>query len=169
MEKKWASKGGLQATSEATEIICNFNESPAGGGGAMTYISKNSRRLSLEESILANHVAQILPPLTRSRGVTVFIMKFSRSLIRNALLDFNWTDECSVHQLTKLSHEQLLRSIVLCALFYPISHFLVFACRMNNCISFHFWVGRHGRRDPLVLRLFSFASGLEVSCHFALV
>lgn len=34
---------------------------------------KNNRRLSLEESILANHVVQILPPITRPRGVTMLL------------------------------------------------------------------------------------------------
>ncbi|XP_027921379.1 probable ADP-ribosylation factor GTPase-activating protein AGD15 isoform X4 [Vigna unguiculata] len=49
VEKKWASKDEVHSTSN---------------GG----IPKNNRRLSLEESILANHVAQILPPITRPRG-----------------------------------------------------------------------------------------------------
>ncbi|KAL2615214.1 hypothetical protein AAZV13_08G052700 [Glycine max] len=66
VEKRWASKEELQSTSRTGEIIYNFDESP--NGGARSGILKNNRRLSLEESILANHVAQILPPITRSRG-----------------------------------------------------------------------------------------------------
>ncbi|XP_061364127.1 probable ADP-ribosylation factor GTPase-activating protein AGD15 [Gastrolobium bilobum] len=64
VEKRWASKVGVQSTSKSAEMICNFNESP--DGGVRSDIPKNSRRLSLEESILANHMAQILPPVTRS-------------------------------------------------------------------------------------------------------
>ncbi|KAL5174786.1 putative ADP-ribosylation factor GTPase-activating protein AGD15 [Glycine soja] len=71
VEKRWASKEELQSTSRTGEIIYNFDESP--NGGARSGILKNSRRLSLEESILANHVAQILPPITRSRGGFTFI------------------------------------------------------------------------------------------------
>ncbi|KAL2615211.1 hypothetical protein AAZV13_08G052700 [Glycine max] len=71
VEKRWASKEELQSTSRTGEIIYNFDESP--NGGARSGILKNNRRLSLEESILANHVAQILPPITRSRGGFTFI------------------------------------------------------------------------------------------------
>ncbi|KAL1359648.1 probable ADP-ribosylation factor GTPase-activating protein AGD15 isoform X1 [Arachis duranensis] len=50
VEKKWASKEGLIS-------------------GATNYFPKNiSRKLSLEESILSKHVAQVLPPLTRAHG-----------------------------------------------------------------------------------------------------
>jgi len=56
VEKRWTSKDEMQSTSN---------------GGARNGILKNSRRLSLEESILANHVSQILPPITRARGVTM--------------------------------------------------------------------------------------------------
>ncbi|RDX81180.1 putative ADP-ribosylation factor GTPase-activating protein AGD15, partial [Mucuna pruriens] len=71
VEKRWASKDELQSTSRSAEIIYNFDESP--NGVARSGILKNNRRLSLEESILANHVAQILPPITRSRGVEPII------------------------------------------------------------------------------------------------
>ncbi|RZB95478.1 putative ADP-ribosylation factor GTPase-activating protein AGD15 isoform B [Glycine soja] len=71
VEKRWASKEELQSTSRTGEIIYNFDESQ--NGGARSGILKNNRRLSLEESILANHVAQILPPITRSRGGFTFI------------------------------------------------------------------------------------------------
>ncbi|TKY61122.1 ADP-ribosylation factor GTPase-activating protein AGD15 [Spatholobus suberectus] len=66
VEKRWASKDELQSISRSAETIYNVDESP--NGGARSAILKNNRRLSLEESILANHVAQILPPITRSRG-----------------------------------------------------------------------------------------------------
>ncbi|XP_068471478.1 probable ADP-ribosylation factor GTPase-activating protein AGD15 isoform X2 [Phaseolus vulgaris] len=53
VEKIWVSKDDMQSTSS---------------GGARKGILKNSRRLSLEESILANHVSKIVPPITRARG-----------------------------------------------------------------------------------------------------
>jgi len=74
VEKRWASKDKLQSTSKLTENICNFNELP--DGRARSGIPKNSRRLSLEESILANHLAQVLPPVTRSCEVTMFLHKY---------------------------------------------------------------------------------------------
>ncbi|XP_027343259.1 probable ADP-ribosylation factor GTPase-activating protein AGD15 [Abrus precatorius] len=73
VEKRWASKDELQPTSKSTETICNFNESP--NGGARNCVPKNIRRLSLEESILANHMAQILPPMTRSTGGSLIMQK----------------------------------------------------------------------------------------------
>ncbi|KAK7320222.1 hypothetical protein RJT34_04958 [Clitoria ternatea] len=66
VEKRWASKDELRSSSKSVEIICSFNESS--DGRARSGIPKNYRRLSLEESILANHMAQILPPTARSHG-----------------------------------------------------------------------------------------------------
>ncbi|XP_004503239.1 probable ADP-ribosylation factor GTPase-activating protein AGD15 isoform X2 [Cicer arietinum] len=68
VEKRWASKDKLQSTSKS---VCNFNELAADG------IPKNSRRLSLEETILANHMAQVLPPVTRSRQGSLDMQKKS--------------------------------------------------------------------------------------------
>ncbi|KAG4380664.1 hypothetical protein GLYMA_16G215600v4 [Glycine max] len=62
VEKRWASKGGLQPASKSAEIIFNSNESPAARAKSAT---QRNRRLSLEESILVKHVAQIRPPVTR--------------------------------------------------------------------------------------------------------
>ncbi|KAL3024413.1 hypothetical protein AAZX31_04G120100 [Glycine max] len=62
VEKRWASIGGLQPASKSAEIIFNWNESPAAGAKSAT---QRNRRLSLEESILVKHVAQIRPPVTR--------------------------------------------------------------------------------------------------------
>nr|KYP67417.1 putative ADP-ribosylation factor GTPase-activating protein AGD15 [Cajanus cajan] len=78
VEKRWASKDELQSTSSA-EIIYNVDESR--NGGARSGNLKNNRRLSLEESILANHVAQILPPITRSRGVIMLFIKYYNGFI----------------------------------------------------------------------------------------
>ncbi|KAL5127342.1 putative ADP-ribosylation factor GTPase-activating protein AGD15 [Glycine soja] len=66
VEKRWASKGGLQPASKSAEIIFNSNESPAAGAKSAT---QRNRRLSLEESILVKHVAQIRPPVTRYHEV----------------------------------------------------------------------------------------------------
>ncbi|CAJ1936526.1 unnamed protein product [Sphenostylis stenocarpa] len=61
VEKRWASKDEMQSTSN---------------GGSRNGILKNNRRLSLEESVLANHVAQILPPTTtRARGGFIDMQK----------------------------------------------------------------------------------------------
>ncbi|KAL9330385.1 hypothetical protein ACSQ67_005388 [Phaseolus vulgaris] len=60
VEKIWVSKDEMQSTSS---------------GGARKGILKNSRRLSLEESILANHVSKIVPPITRARGVFIDTQK----------------------------------------------------------------------------------------------
>ncbi|CAL0323888.1 unnamed protein product [Lupinus luteus] len=63
-EKRWASKGGYHAATKLTDTIFNCNESPT--GGTKSGIPR-SRRLSLEESILVSHMAQVPPPVTRSR------------------------------------------------------------------------------------------------------
>ncbi|KAL2342298.1 hypothetical protein Fmac_003583 [Flemingia macrophylla] len=68
VEKRWSSKDKLQSTSRSAEISY-VEDSP--NGGARSSILKNNRRLSLEESILANHVAQILPPITKSPGGSI--------------------------------------------------------------------------------------------------
>lgn len=73
VEKRWASKGGLQPASKSAEIIFNWNESPAAGAKSAT---QRNRRLSLEESILVKHVAQIRPPVTRYHEVFMFNVKF---------------------------------------------------------------------------------------------
>jgi len=64
VEKIWVSKDDMQSTSS---------------GGARKGILKNSRRLSLEESILANHVSKIVPPITRARGVTMSFIPYQYS------------------------------------------------------------------------------------------
>ncbi|KAF1874549.1 hypothetical protein Lal_00029976 [Lupinus albus] len=90
VEKKWASKGAaIQAFSKSSEKICNFNESLA--CGARSGIPKNSRKLSLEESVLAIHVAQILPPATRSRGGSLDMQKKNSPPLRrpSASVDFD--------------------------------------------------------------------------------
>ncbi|XP_061347985.1 probable ADP-ribosylation factor GTPase-activating protein AGD15 [Gastrolobium bilobum] len=74
VEKRWASKGGPQAASKSAEIIFNVNDSP--NVVAKSSIQKN-RRLSLEESILVNHMAKIRPPVARSHEVFMFYMKFN--------------------------------------------------------------------------------------------
>ncbi|XP_050901304.1 probable ADP-ribosylation factor GTPase-activating protein AGD15 isoform X3 [Lathyrus oleraceus] len=60
VEKRWASKNKLESTSKLAENIVNFTELPYG------IPKNNNRRLSLEESIFVNHLAQVLPPVTRS-------------------------------------------------------------------------------------------------------
>ncbi|OIW20165.1 hypothetical protein TanjilG_04618 [Lupinus angustifolius] len=75
-EKRWASKGGYHAATKLTDTIFNFNESPA--AGTKSGIPRN-RRLSLEESILVSHMAQVLPPVTRSR----FKTKFSINILQH--------------------------------------------------------------------------------------
>ncbi|KAK7358083.1 hypothetical protein VNO77_00004 [Canavalia gladiata] len=73
VEKRWTSKEELQPTLKSAEIICNFNESS--DRGARNGILKNNRKLSLEESIFANHMAQVLPPITRSHGGSLGMQK----------------------------------------------------------------------------------------------
>ncbi|XP_058732375.1 probable ADP-ribosylation factor GTPase-activating protein AGD15 isoform X1 [Vicia villosa] len=77
VEKRWASKNKLESTSKLAENIVNFNELPY--GGARSGFPKNSRRLSLEESILVNHLAQVLPPVTRSREIRGSLDKQKKS------------------------------------------------------------------------------------------
>lgn len=71
MEKRWAKIGGVNPASKAGEIICdlNLNVPPPGPKGGF---SRANRRHSLEESILRSHMEQIVPPVTRHRGVTMF-------------------------------------------------------------------------------------------------
>ncbi|XP_027359188.1 probable ADP-ribosylation factor GTPase-activating protein AGD15 [Abrus precatorius] len=73
IEKRWASKGGLQPASKSAEIIFNLNNSPP-ASRAKSAIQKN-RRLSLEESILVNHMAQIRPSETTSHGGSLDLQK----------------------------------------------------------------------------------------------
>ncbi|KAK7314745.1 hypothetical protein VNO77_33273 [Canavalia gladiata] len=88
VEKRWASKDGLQPAPKSAEIIFNLNESPA--PRAKSAIQKN-RRLSLEESILVKHMAQIRPPVTRSpEGSLDLQKKISPPLRRpSASVDFD--------------------------------------------------------------------------------
>nr|KYP71403.1 putative ADP-ribosylation factor GTPase-activating protein AGD5 [Cajanus cajan] len=65
VEKRWASEGGPQPASKA-EIIFNSNAS----AGARSANPRN-RRLSLEESILVNHMSHIRPPITKPHEVFV--------------------------------------------------------------------------------------------------
>ncbi|KAI4352023.1 hypothetical protein L6164_006313 [Bauhinia variegata] len=65
VQKRWAAKGGLLATTKSSEIVRNLDDFTV--GGAKSGFPRNNRRLSLEESILTKHIAQILPPAARSR------------------------------------------------------------------------------------------------------
>jgi stromal membrane-associated protein len=72
VEKRWALQGELQS-SKSAEIPVDFKVSQT--TGAKNGIQKN-RRLSLEESILVNHMAQIRPPIPKFQEVS-FIKIFS--------------------------------------------------------------------------------------------
>ncbi|KAL2334355.1 hypothetical protein Fmac_015568 [Flemingia macrophylla] len=86
VEKRWASKGGLQPASKSTEIIFN-NESPAAGARSA---NPRNRRLSLEESILVNHMSHIRPPTTKPHEVYSDLPKISAPLRRpSASFDFD--------------------------------------------------------------------------------
>ncbi|KAG5007446.1 hypothetical protein JHK82_025361 [Glycine max] len=90
VEKRWASKGGLQPASKSAEIIFNSNKSPASGAKSAI----QNRRLSLEESILVKHMAQIRSPITRSHeGSSDLQKKNSPPPIRrpSASFDFDYS------------------------------------------------------------------------------
>lgn len=74
MEKRWASHGELQPASKSADMIFDLNELPA--AGAKNGIQKN-RRLSLEESILVKHMAQVRPPVARFHEVFMSYMAFN--------------------------------------------------------------------------------------------
>ncbi|CAK8532300.1 unnamed protein product [Lathyrus sativus] len=90
VEKRWASPGKLQSAPKSAEIFFEIKELPA--AAAKNGIKKN-RRLSLEESILVNHMAQIRPPIPKSyEGPLLDIpMKISPPLLKrpSASLDFD--------------------------------------------------------------------------------
>ncbi|KAG4991845.1 hypothetical protein JHK87_025302 [Glycine soja] len=90
VEKRWASKGGLQPATKSAEIIFNSNKSPASGAKSAI----QNRRLSLEESILVKHMAQIRSPITRSHeGSSDLQKKNSPPPIRrpSASFDFDYS------------------------------------------------------------------------------
>ncbi|CAJ1952275.1 unnamed protein product [Sphenostylis stenocarpa] len=66
VEKRWASKGGLQPASKSAEIIFKTKESPPVGANIAT---QKNRRLSLEESILVKHMTHVPPTRTRSHEI----------------------------------------------------------------------------------------------------
>ncbi|XP_012567204.1 probable ADP-ribosylation factor GTPase-activating protein AGD15 [Cicer arietinum] len=88
VEKRWALQGELHSASKSAEVIFEFKESPA--TEAKSTIQKN-RRLSLEESILVNHMTQIRPPIARfQEGPLDLQMKISPPIKRpSASLDFD--------------------------------------------------------------------------------
>ena len=59
MDKRWASKGGVQSASKSAETNSGIP-------------NPRNRRLSLEESILVGHMAKIQPPVTKSHEVFMF-------------------------------------------------------------------------------------------------
>lgn len=63
VEKKWALQGELRSASKSADMMFEFKDLPA--DGVKSGINRN-RRLSLEESILVNHMAQVRPPIARS-------------------------------------------------------------------------------------------------------
>jgi stromal membrane-associated protein len=75
VEKRWALQGELQS-SKSAEIPVDFKVSQT--TGAKNGIQKN-RRLSLEESILVNHMAQIRPPIPKFQEVFMFYFMFNPS------------------------------------------------------------------------------------------
>ncbi|XP_045817153.1 probable ADP-ribosylation factor GTPase-activating protein AGD15 [Trifolium pratense] len=89
VEKRWALQGELQATKSA-EIKLNLNFKISPPTGAKNGIQK-PRRLSLEESILVNHMAQIRPPIPKfNEGPLDLKMKNSPPIKRpSASLDFD--------------------------------------------------------------------------------
>ncbi|KAK7380132.1 hypothetical protein VNO78_32572 [Psophocarpus tetragonolobus] len=89
VEKRWASKGGLQPASKSVEIICNSNGSPTAGPEPKSAIQKN-RRLSLEESILVKHMTQIRPPITRSHEGSLDLQGKSPPPLRRPSASFDF-------------------------------------------------------------------------------
>jgi stromal membrane-associated protein len=87
VEKRWALQGELQS-SKSAEIPVDFKVSQT--TGAKNGIQKN-RRLSLEESILVNHMAQIRPPIPKfQEGPLDLKMKISPPIKRpSTSLDFD--------------------------------------------------------------------------------
>lgn len=112
VEKRWAKRGEVPPASRAGEIIGNLNEAPA--GRAKSGISKINRRLSLEESILTSHMAQILPPVTRTRGVTMFSVKSTQSFTKNVLIGIH---VCAIYVSWKFYLMKFLTLLVICAVY----------------------------------------------------
>lgn len=67
MEKKWVSKKATQPTTKPSENSSNFHKSME--SGTTSGIPSKTRKLSLEEEIFTNHIAQIAPPAGRTRWV----------------------------------------------------------------------------------------------------
>ncbi|XP_058773546.1 probable ADP-ribosylation factor GTPase-activating protein AGD15 [Vicia villosa] len=88
VEKRWALQGEPPSAPKSTEIFFEIKELPA--AEAKNGIQKN-RRLSLEESILVNHMAQIRPPIAKCHEAPVNLpMKISPPVKRaSASLDFD--------------------------------------------------------------------------------
>jgi hypothetical protein len=76
VEKKWALQGELRSASKSADMMFEFKDLPA--DGVKSGINRN-RRLSLEESILVNHMAQVRPPIARSHEVFMFYTMFNPS------------------------------------------------------------------------------------------
>ncbi|XP_034674077.1 probable ADP-ribosylation factor GTPase-activating protein AGD15 [Vitis riparia] len=65
VEKKWVSKKATQPTTKPSEKSSNFHKSME--SGTRSGIPSKTRKLSLEEEIFTNHIAQIAPPAGRTR------------------------------------------------------------------------------------------------------
>lgn len=72
VEKRWASQGEFLAALKSADPTFNLNESPE--VGAKSGIQKN-RRLSLDESILVDHMARIRPPVAKPLEVFILYIK----------------------------------------------------------------------------------------------
>ncbi|XP_020212480.1 probable ADP-ribosylation factor GTPase-activating protein AGD15 [Cajanus cajan] len=84
VEKRWASEGGPQPASKA-EIIFNSNAS----AGARSANPRN-RRLSLEESILVNHMSHIRPPITKPHEVSSDLPQMISPQLRRPSASFDF-------------------------------------------------------------------------------
>lgn len=77
-EKQWvAENNATQPTPKPGEMSSNLDEFLE--AGARSGIPKKTRRLSLEEEILTNHLAQVTHPVTRTRGSSLDMNKINTS------------------------------------------------------------------------------------------
>ena len=110
VEKRWASQGEPHSASKSAEITFELKESPT--PGAKSGIQKN-RRLSLEESILVNHMAQVHPRIPKvHEGPINLQIKSSPPIKRpSASLDFdssfgNSNDTVDLFSLLSISNDK---------------------------------------------------------------
>lgn len=75
VEKKWVSKKATQPTTKPSEKSSNFHKSME--SGTRSGIRSKTRKLSLEEEIFTNHIAQIAPPAGRTRWGSLDLNKIS--------------------------------------------------------------------------------------------